>query len=208
MDGTDFLELFQRRMAQPPPTVEAQLDTLRRLGLFLTPEAEAACVSDPPFLPVLEALGRGQYDPVYGEWTPTSRQVFYMDSQAEWADEIYPIYFQGLESIAEDQVFFREIHADLRGVDRATMTGIVPISLELNRRPLCLTARFYADGPDCTILNGVNRALASQGVEKRFFFTDGGEGEVVFFCTDAWARRFEEATLCWTSDRHLTEADV
>lgn len=195
-------------MAQPPPPVEAQLETLRRLGLRLTPEAEAACVPDPPYLPVLEALGRGRYDPVLGVWTPTSRQVFYMDEWAEWADEIYPLYFQGLESIAEDQVFFREIFADFRSVDRETGSGTVPISLELNRRPLCLTARFYADGPDCTILNGVNRALAAQGVEKRFFFTDGGRGEVVFFCTAAWARQFEEATLCWTSDWHLTEVDV
>ena len=38
-------------------------------------------------------------------------------------------------------------------------------------------------------------------VEKRFYATDCDQGEIIFFCTEEWAREFESATLCYMSDK-------
>ena len=55
------------------------------------------------------------------------------------------------------------------------------------------------DWLDVTVQDAVNEQLEKQGIRKRFYATDGTQGNTLFFCTEEWAEKLEEATLCYLS---------
>ncbi|MCI8524530.1 MAG: hypothetical protein HFF17_01100 [Oscillospiraceae bacterium] len=178
--------------SQPQPVPpETQAEVLRALGLELTPEAEAAASAEYPYEPALMALGYGEYDWETDTWTPTSRQVFYMDGEVVTIEGMYDLLFQGLESISRDELTFTEVQADFSGADWKMDTGTVPVSFRVNEVEGRFEAVWMGDWIDFGVLDTVNSCLTG---EKRFYFTYGGQGEIIFYCDAAWAKDFTAQT--------------
>jgi len=179
---------------------EAQTEVLRRLGLELTPEAEAAASAEYPYETALMTLGCGEYDWETDVWTPTSRQVFYMDGEVAVIEEMYDLLFQGLSSISRDELTFSEVRADFSGIDWEADTGIVPVSFRVNGAEGRFEAAWGGDWIDFGVLDAVNDCLTG---DKRFYFTYGGQGEILFYCDAAWAADFTAQTGVPLWDRHV-----
>lgn len=182
--------------AYAPP--EAQIEVLRRLGLELTPEAEAAASAEYPYEGALLTLGLGDYDFETDVWTPTSRQVFYMDGEVMVIEGMYDLLFQGLSSISQGELTFSDIQADFSGVDWEADTGTVPVAFQVSGVEGRFDAAWSGDWIDFGVLDAVNDCLSG---DKRFYFTYGGQGEILFYCDAAWAADFTAQTRLPLWDR-------
>ena len=197
MQDTNRMELFEREMDAPPVSQEEGLAVLRRLGLELSPQEEDEEVAW-GYWPALEAAGMGTWDEDTGRWTPTSRQFFSFDAEGTGLEEMYTHYFEGLQSITADpELTFRLLDLYTSRVNWEEQEGTVTIRFLMNGLLCDYEARFCGDWLDMGIQRAVNEGLAKFGVEKRFYGIDASQGRTMFFCTEDWARAFEEATLCF-----------
>ena len=200
MRDTDEMELYDRREERGPVPAEEQMAVLRRLGLDIPdPEIEQAS-PEYAYLPILLSLGTRGYRRVDGVRTRQPSQVFSFDMEADDAEEMYRDYFLGLQSLSEGELAFTDLTVDLSQVDWEGPGGVVDVCCAINGTPFQYSAAFQGDWLDMDIQAAVNGCLEALGSEKRFFATsDGGQYVTVFFCTEEWARAFEEATLCHMS---------
>ena len=149
----------------------------------------------------LEMEGSGVYDYKNYTWAPSSSQIYAFDSEFFDVEGMYQIYLKGLQSISEGELTFTDITTDYSKANFENRGGTVDVRFKLNGKECRFEAEFMGDWLDTHIRNEVNRCLEELCVEKRFYATDGGQGEIIFFCTEEWAREFESATLCYMSDK-------
>lgn len=200
MEMSDFLDMMGPFMDGDPVPMQEQMEVLRGLGLEIS---EAAAQKLPPegaYWMTLESLGWGSYDFDTNAWTPSSRQLYSFDSEVPDIETMYLTYFKGLQAISEGELTFTEVCQDHSQVDWDGPGGKVAVTFRLNGEACRFDAEFMGDWLDLTIRGAVNRVLARQGIEKRFFATDASQGETIFFCTAEWAKRLEAATQCRMSD--------
>ena len=167
----ELLEALEQQWKEFPPEA---LDSMNKLALLLT------------------EVSMGQYDFKAGIWTPTSDVVYSFDVEALDSGNMYDILFQGIASIAGDQLQISDVRqADGEGYyDRKvyfTLDGIEH----------CFQAEFGGDWYDTKILDKLNQILEEQKASRRLWFmTDGYQQVIVFFCEEAWAKAFMEKTGC------------
>lgn len=207
-----FMELLERRDERGSVSADEQIRVLTELGLTLSEstvasmrEYEEVCKRKNSFgleysLP-LEAEGSGVYHYDNCTWTPSSSQVYAFDSEFFDVEGMYKIYLQGLQSISQGELIFSDIITDYSNADFENRGGTVDVRFKLNGKECRFEPEFMGDWLNLRIRNVVNRCLEELGAEKRFYATDGGQGEIIFFCTGEWAKKFEEATLCYMSDK-------
>lgn len=191
-------------MNRGPVPIERQLSVLQSFGLLVTSDAKACCAADAPYVSVLEALGLGSIDEDTEIWIPSSSQVYAFNLATDEIESMYAQLFQGLQSISQGTLTFSDvrqtIHIDQQepssGLSWDEFSGAVQVSFHLNGRPCATTLSFLGTCIDLRILDAVNHCLEKLGIQKRFYSTPGSQGNIVFFCTASWAKRFEEATLC------------
>lgn len=197
MRDTDSMQIFERRMDAPPVPQEEGLRILRGLGLEVVPMPELGELWCYEY--ALNVAGGGAWDYDAETWTPSSSQFFSFDAEAFDVERMYLHYFDGLQSISRGELSFSDVVQDNGGVDWETPGGTVAIRLRLNGADFAFAVDFEGDWLDVRIQKAVNQALETLGVQKRFYSIHADQGCVVFFCTEAWARAFEEATLCFMS---------
>lgn len=206
-DRDRYMDLMERRDERGPVSLDEQVRVLKELGITLSDETLKSTQeiwSEESFgyeywLPLLYE-GWGSYDYKTGTWTPSSSQVYSFDAEFYDVEGMYQLYLQGLQSISQGELMFSDVSADYSKVDYDSRDGTVEVKFTLNGQKCTFLARYMGDWLDLMIRDAVNGALEELGVEKRFYATDGGQGEIIFFCTEEWARAFEEATLCYMSD--------
>ena len=65
----------------------------------------------------------------------------------------------------------------------------------------------YYDWIDTKVLGIFNPLLEQEGSQKYFYATgDDGQGAIVFFCTEDWAKEFTEKTGL-VLEKEITKAD-
>lgn len=200
MKDTDYMGLFDRRMEHDPLSAEEVMATLREFGLIVPDSAKKYFCPGLWYNNFFEGFASGHYDFDSRVWTPSSNQIFSFDSEVIDMDHMYLNYLKGLQSISEGELTFTDVIQDMSKVNWEEPSGKVGVTFRLNGMECRYDADFMGDWLDCHIREAVNRYLEELGIEKRFFATDASQGETIFFCTEEWARRFEEATFCYMQE--------
>ena len=169
--SNELLKSLEKQWSEFPPEA---LDSINKLALLLG------------------EISMGQYDFKTGTWTPASDIVYSFDVEALDSGNMYEILFQGIVSIAGDQLQISDVRQDDGEgyYDRKvyfTLDGI----------EYCFQAEFGGDWYDTKILDKLNQILEEQKASRRLWFmTDGYQQVIVFFCEEAWAQEFMEKTGC------------
>lgn len=203
MKNTNYMDRMEQRMERGPLTLDQQIEILRGLGLNI-PEAvfqelPAGASQEIGFAELLAIIGFGQFDFDTGIWTPSSDQIFSFDAEVFDVGRMYLNFFQGLQAISKDELCFSDVEQDDSLVNWDEPSGVLRVFYRLNGIPCRFDARFMGDWLDVTVQDAVNEQLEKQGIRKRFYATDGTQGNTLFFCTEEWAEKLEEATLCYLS---------
>ena len=167
----ELLESLEEQWNEFPPEA---LDSMNKLALLLS------------------EVSMGRYDFKTGTWTPTSNIVYSFDMEALDSGNMYDILFQGIASIAGEQLQIREVRQDDGEgyYDRK-------VYFTVDGAEHCFQAEFGGDWYDTKILDKLNQILEEQNTSYRLWFmTDGYQQVIVFFCEEAWAREFMEKTGC------------
>lgn len=190
-----YMELMEQKWEREPVTVDEQVRVLESLGLNLSKETvdetQAFWEGDKAddYWPILAFEGVGE-----------SHQVYTPEVERYSLGGMYETYLQGLQRISQEELTFSDVTEDFSRVNYEEPGGTVKVCFKLNGEDCHYEAAFMGDWLDLTIREEINRCLAKQGVEKRFYATDGADGEIIFFCTKEWAEEFEAATLCCMTD--------
>lgn len=180
-------------------SLERKLTVLEDLGFQFTEEEREAMEEwpDAGYGDLLALAGWGEFDTETWEWSPTSSQVYALDTEVFNIDRMYPDFFQGLLSISNGELPITDVVQDDREVDWEEGTGTFHITLNYDGKEYNFTAEALYDWLDVGVLEQVNKMLKKEGVEKRFYATwNSMQGITVFYCDKTWARRFEGATGC------------
>ena len=202
--GAD-IELISPNDAGAGVPLERKLAVLEELGFTFT-DAERSLVADygvedGGYADLLASLGLGNYDYDAWEWSPTSDQVFALDTEVYDVGNMYPLFFQGLLTISGLPI--TGVAQDDSRADWEEGTGILTVSLDYDGRPYSFDVVFNYDWLDCNVLKEVNAILAREGVEQRFYACwNNFQGMTIFYRDADWARQFEKKTGC----RLFTEA--
>ena len=199
MDDTNYMDLWEQRMDRDTLSEEEQLRILRSLGIVIPEDAAQECNTEDEFTSVLAAIGWGDYDYDKRLWTPSSQQIYAFDAEVFDIEAMYLNYLKGLQAISAEELSFTDVVQDNSKVRWEEPSGTVSVSFRINGMDCSYDAEFQGDWLDCRILGAVNRSLEHLGVEKRFYSTDIDQRNIIFFCTEQWARQFESATLCFMS---------
>lgn len=195
MKDTDYMEIFERKMDAPAVAQEDGLRILRELGLEFSSQPEMGDSWD--YAQALATVGWGTWDYSVGTWTPSSAQVYAFDAEVFDVAQMYINYFKGLHSISQEELTFSDVVQDNSAVDWEAPGGTVTVRLCLNGMDCTYTVEFLGDWLDMRIQKAVNESLEKLGIQKRFYCTDVDQGGILFFCTEEWARKFEDATFCF-----------
>lgn len=176
-----------------------KIAVLNELGFSFT-EAEQEELENWPdvgYEDMLAVVGWGEFDEETWEWSPTSAQVYALDTEVFDIDRMYIDFIQGLLSISNGELPITDVAQDNGKVDMETGTGTFEISLKYNEKSYCFTAVAMYDWLDVGVLGQINDMLKNEGVEKRFYATwNRLQGITVFFRSEDWVKRFEKATGC------------
>lgn len=202
MDNTDYMEVFDRKMDRKTYPAAEQLAILRRLGLDISQEAADCANEEREFTAILEKEGFGVFEGQQLLWAPSSKQVYAFDAEVVNIETMYCDYIRGLQAISEGELTFTDVVQDDQQVNWDEPSGVVVVRFCLNGTACQFEAEFQGDWLDVNVLDSINSFLEKLGVEKRFYYMDGSCGEIIFFCTRAWASEFETSTDCYMSTSH------
>ncbi len=153
---------------------------------------------------LLDILGWGDYDYDTGEWTPTSNDVYAFDAEIFDIGWMYTLFLQGIAAIVpgfdctevteeidewdEDEIRKR---AALSGGWQAE--GTTKVSFVLNGHRYERALNFYGDWFNTDAIDWVNEVLTAEGFtgQIRTYF-DGGQGLILFYGDDAFARQLDK----------------
>lgn len=179
--------------------LDEKFQVLEELGFSFT-EEETAQFQDWPeagYADLLAVKGWGEFDPETWAWSPTSDQVYALDTEVFDVGNMYPVFFQGLLSISGGELPITDVVQDDSQVEWESGTGTYRVTLNYDGRPYSFEAVAESDWLDVGILGQVNQMLKQEGVEKRFYAAwNSLQGITVFYCDGAWADQFERATGC------------
>ena len=180
-------------------SLEKKLSVLEELDFQFSEEEKRAMEEWPEagYEDLLALVGWGEFDLETWEWSPTSDQVYALDTEVFNIDRMYPDFFQGLLSISNGELPITNVVQDDSEVNWEKGTGTFQITLHYGEKPYSFTATAMNDWLDVGILGQVNDMLKKEGVEKRFYATwNSMQGITVFYRDKDWAQRFEAATGC------------
>lgn len=192
--------------------LEVQAETLRLLGLTVPDEVVDELVqADAPqgdiFREIIEtfpytytwmlmSLGSPEYDENF-EIIGYSEEVFWFDFEGWDIETDYIHILEGMAALAKgsaiDQV--DNIRVDTTEVDWEEGSGTLTVLLDYNGKTLSYPMDVYYDWIDEDVLSIYNDLLQDTDSAERFYaIGDGGQGAIIFFCNDEWAKKFEKMT--------------
>ena len=182
---------------------EEQVSDLRSLGFPITEEMEEswsdyieenelnAYVEAYPYTALLMDLA--WYNPGGQE----GAGVFWFDFEGWAIDMDYIRILEGMQGLAPGSILdgVENIREDTEKVDWEEWTGTIVVSLEWEGQEHSWEMDMENDWIDAKVLGIYNGLLEKEGIPDRFYFTDdGGQGALVFYCTEDWASAFERVT--------------
>lgn len=126
-----------------------------------------------------------------------SDEVFWFDFESFDIFTGYIDVLNGMLALAQGSCLdsVTDIVEDTENMDWERGTGTITVSLTYNGALYQWDMEAYHDWIDGDVLGVLNTLLEQEDSQKFFYSTwDNGQGAIVFFCTEEWARAFEMAT--------------
>ena len=191
MDLDSFASMLASQMNRPAVPIRQQVDTLKRLGIRLTPEQEEGFLSqsaryeDPAYAAILTELGAADSD-----------QVYAFDAEVTQRSTMYRDLIGALLRLTGGELDLQDVRESGENADLEGPGGTWRVSFTMNGHPYQYDADFLGDWLDVNVLAFLNSALEKEKIKKRFLTVDDFniQGVVVFFRTPEWGRFFSAGT--------------
>lgn len=199
--------------------LDEQVEVLESLGLYVPAEKVESVrnsnsmgyreyVEQNPYTSFLMSIGAPEHDE---DWNVTgySKDVYWFDFEGFDLSTDYIEILNGMLALAEgsclDEVI--DMQEDMTDVDWERGKGKVKVSLTWKGQTYSYQMKVFYDWIDTKVLGIWNPLLEQEGSQKYFYATgDDGQGAIVFFCTEDWAKEFTEKTGL-VLERESTKAD-
>lgn len=162
-----------------------------------------------PYISLLINMGAPDHDEDF-RIVSYSDEVFWFDFEGFDLSTDYIDILNGMLALAEGSCLdgVTDIEEDTENLDWERGTGTVTVSLTFHGARYRWDMKAYYDWIDSDVL-GIFNTLLEQEDSQKFFYAagDNGQGAIVFFCTEDWARGFQLATGL-EMERCFTPADV
>lgn len=173
----------------PENTVESVREWMEEYGIRVYVEGY-------PFTYLLTELGMPLYNE---EWEIVSypKEVFWFDFEGWDLGQDYVTVLTGMQQLAEGSILdqVENIRTDVSEVDWDAGTGTVKVMLDFQGQEYSFNMEVMYDWIDGNVLGIFNSLLTETREKGRFYATgDNGQGALVFFAKEEWAREFEKAT--------------
>lgn len=146
-------------------------------------------------LGILCRLGAGTYDPETWEWTPGTNGVYWFDMEFLSVDCMYTDFLRGIMALCPEELDFTEIHTDLSEVNPEEGSGIQTLTFHWNGKEHTLKAMVEYDWFDYRAADRLARIIQRENTGKELYFAyDYGQGLLVFYADEVWAKEFQETT--------------
>ncbi len=193
------------------PTLEMQVTVLRSLGLTVSdelieevvrtgsPEEETLremMIKDYPYTWLLTSLGMPEHNENF-EITGYSEEVFWFDFEGWDLETDYIHILEGMAALAEGSALeqVENIRVDTTNIDWEKGRGTLTVTLDYNGETLSYSMKVLYDWIDSDVLNIYNTLLKNTDSKERFYaMSDNGQGVIIFFCSEEWAKNFEKMT--------------
>lgn len=158
-------------------------------------ELEEYGASEYTVMELLFYAGMGEYDYETFEWTPAQSGVYAFDIEVFDVGFMYTNFLRGVEAMSRGKLEFSEIVEEDSDVDFESGTGRKKVTVTHDGRTQIFRPELLYDWFDLRFANDLSRWLGADadGSRLRFLF-DGYQVVYVFYCDDAWAASFAEAT--------------
>lgn len=126
-----------------------------------------------------------------------SDKVFWFDFEGWDISTDYITILEGMMALAPQSAIssITNITENTDNADWDEGTGSIEVSLEWNGTEYSWDMEMQYDWIDEDILGILNALLEKTDEKERFYVTgDNGQGAIVFYCSDEWAKEFEKAT--------------
>ena len=126
-----------------------------------------------------------------------SNEVFWFDFEGFDLSTDYIDVLNGMLALAEGSCLdsVTDIEEDTEKLDWERGRGTITASVIFDGKQYQWDMEAYNDWIDGDVLGVFNTLLKQEDSQKFFYSTwDNGQGAIVFFCTEEWARGFEMAT--------------
>ena len=195
-DYPDYVPLDQQVLALKALGLSVDQDQVETLRDNMETYGMQEFVEGNPYTSLLIDMGAPDYDDdlrIVGY----SDEVFWFDFEGFDLSTDYIDILNGMLALSQGSCLdgVTDIEEDTGKVDWERGTGTVTVSMTFNGAQYQWDMEAYYDWIDGDVL-GVFNALLEQEESQKFFYAtgDNGQGAIVFFCTEEWARAFEMAT--------------
>lgn len=204
----DWIEEFDPADYPDYVPLDEQAEVLRSLGFTLTEEAVEetrsnmeeygmrAWVEGYPYTWLLSGMGTPLYDENW-EIAGYSEEVLWFDFEGWDISTDYIEVLEGMKVLAQGSSIdsVKNIREDTDSVNWEEGSGEITVRLEWRGQEYSWKMDVENDWIDGEVLGIFNSLLEQDGTAERFYATgDGGQGALVFYCTQDWAEKFEKAT--------------
>lgn len=201
--------------------LEKQVEVLASLGLYVPKETEESVrnsmeeyglydlVEESPYIWLLTNMGAPTHDE---DWNVTgyAEDVFWFDFEGFDISTDYIDVLNGMLALAKGSCLddVTDLQEDMTEADWENGKGVITVSLTRKGQTYSYVMDMYNDWIDTKVLGIFNPLLEQEGSQKYFYATgDDGQGAIVFFCTEDWAKEFTEKTGLVT-EKVITKADA
>lgn len=200
--------------------LEKQIEVLASLGLSVPKETEESVkksmeeyglyelVEESPYIWLLTNMGAPTHDE---DWNVTgyAEDVFWFDFEGFDISTDYIDVLNGMRALAKGSCLddVTDLREDMTEADWENGKGVITVSLTRKGQTYSYVMDMYYDWIDTKVLGIFNPLLEQEGSQKYFYATgDDGQGAIVFFCTEDWAKEFAEKTGL-VPEKVITKAD-
>lgn len=200
--------------------LEKQVEVLASLGLSVPKETEESVrnsmeeyglydlVEESQYIWLLTNMGAPTHDE---DWNVTgyAEDVFWFDFEGFDISTDYIDVLNGMRALAKGSCLddVTDLQEDMTEADWENGKGVITVSLTRKGQTYSYVMDMYYDWIDTKVLGIWNPLLEQEGSQKYFYATgDDGQGAIVFFCTEDWAKEFTEKTGL-VLEKGITKAD-
>ncbi len=190
--------------------LEQQLEVLEQLGFTISQESlddiqdwmtgEYAeygrlYVEGYPYYELLMELGYRKYDEETWEVVEYSKQAYWLDFEGWDISTDYIEILKGVAAMSDGELEFTDMQEDIYNVNWEKGTGAIDVTFKCNGNPYEFEAKVINDWIDADFIGYINEVLDKEGYTKNLYACyDNGQGNILFYRDDAWAKRFVELT--------------
>lgn len=184
---------------------EEQLSILEELDLTIPaeykeklqdrPPDDMEYIESDPFYEFLTCCGMPKWDPKTYEVTGYSEQTYWFDLEGFDISTDYIEILKGVQALAGDLLFITDLKEDTSGVQWEEGTGDILISFRINGRACQYKAKMEHDWIDSGFLVFLKETLDQERGDRHLYSCpDNGQGCILFYREEAWAKDFETRT--------------